>query len=208
MNREFWEEPEDYISPSNPEAMPSGTQNPYLTLFARIDFSLNGLAEELSELSGVEVAPFNSYHLTVKSIGEVSDSEVRDVVSSVSEVVMETPSFEVTLDGVGAFPNCLHIPVTDSRELVEFHRELCNIPQIRVGEYEGDEYVPHVTIAKFSSRDINWGAVHNIVSQYVDTCWATPTIEQVYLVKDSPGSTPEFFPSFQSITDFELQSES
>ncbi len=93
--------------------------------------------------------------LVVKRLGEKSPErlapEVRDVVAG-------TAPFQLRIDGIGSFaePTTGRSPVVylrvDSPALEALHRRLCD----RFGAIdglEGDEYVPHVTIARGGNAD-------------------------------------------------------
>lgn len=204
MNDEFWEQPEKHISPTTPSEMPSGSQNPYLTLFARVEVSLSGLAEELSAVDGVKIAPFESYHITVKTLGEVPESDIETIVDCLSETIASYSTFEVTLQGVSMFPNCIYVPVVNETKLVGLHNALCHRSALTSNAYEGTSYTPHMTIGKFTESDIDDNTLSNIFEQYQDTTWGTQTIEELHLVKDTPEGSPSIFPSFTVVTDFEI----
>lgn len=207
MSDEFWESPEKYtISPSEPEAAPSGMQNPYLTLFARIDVSFNGLVEELSSLDGVKVAPFESYHLTLKQIGEFGEDDISQLVSEVSDEIRSTESFKVKLEGVDVFPNCVYVPVVEAEALESLHCSLCSLPSLESNGFEGDDYIPHVTIAKFVDESVDSRAVYEVLENYRDEEWVELRVERIHLVKDKPVQAENVvFPPFESVGEFVLK---
>lgn len=205
MSDEFWEVPEEYtFSQCEPDSAPSGVQNPYLTLFARVDVSFNGLVEELEDIDGVCTAPFDSYHLTVKQIGEFGEERVSELVSNIDSTLTDVDEFEVSLEGVDVFPNCVYIPVSDSDLLFDLHMSLCQLPNLEANGFEGGQYIPHVTVAKFTDSDVDTEEVYDVLSNYVDTDWVDVTIDSIHLVKDKPVSEKKMFPPFESIGRFDL----
>lgn len=205
MSDDFWDGAEDFsVSPSEPDSAPSGVQNPYLTLFARVDVSFNGLVEELSDIDGVSTAPFDSYHLTVKQIGEFGEEQVSELVSNIDSTLDDVGSFEVSLGGVDVFPNCVYIPIQDSELLCDLHMSLCQLPNLEANGFEGSEYVPHVTVAKFTDASVDTEEVYDVLSNYAEKDWVDVTIDSIHLVKDKPVSETKIFPPFESIGKFEL----
>jgi 2'-5' RNA ligase len=71
---------------------------------------LSDLLSELRKLNAPVkwVGPQN-LHLTLKFLGEVKDDKVPQAISIIRSCAAETPAFDLTVRGAGAFPN-LHRP--------------------------------------------------------------------------------------------------
>lgn len=208
MTDTFWDSPSEFsVIPPDPNNAPNGVINPYLTLFGRVDFSFNGLVEELAEVEGVQIAPFDSYHLTVKQIGEVEEDSLPTLLETISRISDIVDPFTVQFRGVGVFPTCIYVPVVLPSPLEQFHELLCEQTDIDIMNFEGEEYIPHITIAKFTSTDVDTEAVRDILSNYRDKNWAELQIETLYLVKDTPTGEDRVFYPFESVGEFTFQSE-
>jgi RNA 2',3'-cyclic 3'-phosphodiesterase len=66
---------------------------------AHIGASLGG------ELSGARFTPADNLHLTLKFMGELAQSAVERLAEQAAAKLAREPGFEVTLEGLGAFPN-------------------------------------------------------------------------------------------------------
>jgi 2'-5' RNA ligase len=100
-----------------------------------------------------------NYHVTLRFIGDVDDSDAREVASLLGRV--RRGPFELRLDGLTSFggkkPRAVVATVASSPALMEAQAEQERLMQ-RIGlEPEGRKYTPHVTLARLrdsSSRDV------------------------------------------------------
>src|SRR5688500_11956263 len=117
---------------------------------------LIGLQENLGQ-SGVKVKwvePEN-LHVTRLFLGEVDQREVIDVCRAVGEVASSLPSFGVTVEGAGAFPNPRRPRIVwvgvgqGAKEVCSLHDALEN-SLLNLGCYRREErrYTPHVTLGR------------------------------------------------------------
>jgi 2'-5' RNA ligase len=96
------------------------------------------------------VAP-ESYHLTVRFIGEVDEGRFDDIDAALSRV--QTTAFDLTLEGVSTFgkesaPHTLWVGVQRNDTLAALHAKV-DRALVRVGlEPESRKYLPHVTLAR------------------------------------------------------------
>ena len=102
----------------------------------------------------------STLHITVKVLsvlGENIDPQHLETLFVRSQRVLHGfRSFEVTFRGLGIFPTSIYVRVEDrldqlrlinKRIIAEFGN------QVERGRYDGDSYVPHVTIATFNTRE-------------------------------------------------------
>ena len=102
---------------------------------------------------GLAWVPSTKLHLTMKFLGEVPDSDALRLVAAADVVAARHQPFEMTLGGVGAFPNFRRARVvwigvaTDPRlELLHHDLEMaCGEAGIEV---EGRPFRPHITLAR------------------------------------------------------------
>jgi 2'-5' RNA ligase len=100
-----------------------------------------------------------NYHVTLRFIGDVDDSDAREIASLLGRV--RRGPFELRLDGLTSFggkkPRAVVATVAPSPALMEAQAEQERLMQ-RIGlEPEGRKYTPHVTLARLrdsSSRDV------------------------------------------------------
>jgi 2'-5' RNA ligase len=100
-----------------------------------------------------------SYHLTLRFIGDVDFIVAREVASMLDQV--KRPSFELRFDGLSSFggrkPRAVVAAVAPSQALLDLQAEHERLLR-RIGlEPEGRKYIPHVTLARLrasSSRQV------------------------------------------------------
>ncbi len=118
------------------------------------------LQEKLAQ-TGVEVKwvePEN-LHVTLLFLGEVDDREVLQVCRAVAEQTQQHPSFTMSIETVGCFPNprrprVLWIGVGEgAQELCALHDGL-ERPLLDLGCYRREErkYTPHITLGRVKSE--------------------------------------------------------
>ena len=96
------------------------------------------------------VAP-ESYHLTVRFIGEVDEGRFDDIDAALSRV--QTTAFDLTLEGVSTFgkesaPHTLWVGVQRNEALASLHGKV-DRALVSIGfEPESRKYSPHVTLAR------------------------------------------------------------
>lgn len=104
-----------------------------------------GLAADL-----LDATPRDHHTLIVKRLG---DGDFRSLTRDVRQQVAGTPPFAARVDGIDVFedPPTGAAPVVylrvESPQLVALHRGLCEHHE-PVDGLEGDDYVPHVTVAR------------------------------------------------------------
>jgi 2'-5' RNA ligase len=126
---------------------------PVLTAAADVSHALQARVATLAPAARLTWIPTDRMHLTIRFLGEVGTSQVRMLESAFAES-LETPSFVVTLDRVGAFPargpaRVLWLGIGSGRsELVQLEREVSG--RLKGLGVVGDNppYTPHLTLAR------------------------------------------------------------
>lgn len=118
----------------------------------------------ITSLPGVECYPEPYWHITVKGLGfvvqdpsgpeEISAAGLREVARAARHVFAEQPAFDVRLGRVNAFPEVVFVEVLDGSPVRELNRRLLDyLPQIVRYPFDGPRFLPHVSIARFTSND-------------------------------------------------------
>src|SRR5882672_11120459 len=98
-------------------------------------------------------APAEKLHLTMKFLGDVDDVGASRLIDAADEVARRHRPFEMTLGGVGAFPNfrrarVVVMEVESEPKLEWLHHDL----EVACGaagfEVEGRPFRPHITLAR------------------------------------------------------------
>jgi RNA 2',3'-cyclic 3'-phosphodiesterase len=119
-------------------------------------------------LSGARWIERDSYHLTLRFIGDVEEGLARDLAEALDGVAV--PSFVTRLKGLGAFggakPHVLYVAMEANPELKRLqaaHERVCQ----QVGLVsESRKFTPHVTLARLRRTDSGevqrYIAAHNL----------------------------------------------
>lgn len=142
------------------------------SLNAPVPASVSRLARGLAA-DTIEATPRDRHTFVIKRLGEGS---LREFTPTVRETLRGVEPIPVRIDGVGMFrePTAGRGPVVyldvESPELMAVHRGLCE-PFEPVDGFEGDEYTPHVTIARGGDAD-------RLLDREVTESW---TIESLFV---------------------------
>jgi len=120
------------------------------------------VAEDLAIMKGgIEGARWidpDSYHITLRFAGDITDRAAHELTLELQRVVA-MPSFSITLSGMGLFgsknPHSLYVRVEDNVDLCRLqamHERICQSIGL---EPEQRKFIPHVTLARLrgSSAD-------------------------------------------------------
>ncbi len=123
-------------------------------LFVAVDFPPE-VVEQLTTLcfgiQGVRWVPSEQIHLTIRFIGQVDESQFRDIRSALTEVSM--PPFTVRLRGAGYFPprkkpKVLWVGLEKNPEILKLHAATQQALE-RIGiARESRKFHPHVTLGR------------------------------------------------------------
>ena len=120
-----------------------------------------------SELRSVDQRQIYSYpstlRITVKGIGVLDEekldwSKLESIFARIKNVVSEFRPFEISLRGLGIFPTSIHVKVLDpTNQLQMMNKRLSEelAGQVDTSAYDGETYIPHVTIASFNTKDVD-----------------------------------------------------
>jgi len=102
---------------------------------------------------GLAWVPAHKLHLTLKFLGDADESRVAGLASIVEKLVARHRPFELTLAGIGAFPNLrrprvVWMGVEGESRLELLHHDV-EVAAADLGyEVEGRPFRPHVTLAR------------------------------------------------------------
>ena len=121
---------------------------------------LVALQENLAKtVAGVKWVGPENLHITLLFLGEVDDRDLPAVCRAVEEVTQALPSFALSIEGAGCFPNTRRPRVlwvgagAGTQEVVALHDAL-EPPLLALGCYRREErkYAPHVTLGRLKSE--------------------------------------------------------
>lgn len=108
---------------------------------------------------GIRWVPLDNFHLTIKFLGEVDNTEVHQVCKVIRDVTDDYPPFPLTFHGTGVMPNLqkprsLYVDIQDpTGNLVEMVGRLEKSLAKEMGfKQEPRDYRPHLTLGRTRSN--------------------------------------------------------
>lgn len=112
------------------------------------------IGQKESQLTGVKWVEKENLHITCKFLGEVSESQLKELISELEKNLRKGISIRVKITGFGAFPDfrrprVLWLGVEGEKEkLVKVWEEVEKATsKLKIGERERN-YIPHLTIGR------------------------------------------------------------
>ena len=200
------------------KAIRESRKHPFLVALAFLSKDSLGpvieVQEHLRKLDSRHIYhPSNTLHITIKPMGSfglrIKEQNLSKILDNSRTVASESKSFEVTLQGLAYFPDVLYAKIAEGRrEIIQLNKSLAkNLKgMVDSGQYEGDQMVPHVTLATFTASD-----VHDLLKEVRRANQlkiGKMTIEEIVVVKAYLhryyGPERERANSFEKIAEFRL----
>lgn len=116
---------------------------------------------ELKNLDRRQVyAKPSTFHITIKGLGflgeKFDEGKLETLLKKTASIVSEFNPFDIKFSGLGMFPTSIHVRVEDPTDQLRMmnKRILQELgSDTDASEYDGDSYVPHVTLATFATKD-------------------------------------------------------
>jgi 2'-5' RNA ligase len=125
---------------------------------------LHSLVRSIEHIPGVEPYPESYWHLTIKGIGfeaktaaqpdEVTGPDFGRIADTAARVFDRQPAFHVSIGSVSGFPEVVFAEVWDSLPVRELNTRLLEaLPHLLRYPFDGENFLPHVSIARFTSSE-------------------------------------------------------
>lgn len=110
-----------------------------------------------SRYDGVKWEKPEKLHITLKFLGDVDDSQAKDIAVLLKKLALSYISFNLTLKELGGFPNLkkpriLYIGLSKNTQLSKFVNELEKQLAELGFEKEARKFIPHITIGRVKKR--------------------------------------------------------
>ena len=125
---------------------------------------LRDIVRQIEHIPGVEPYPESYWHLTVKGLGfeaepatrpdDVSQRDFGRIAQAAQKLFAAQPAFEVTIGPANGFPEVVFAEVLDSLPVRELNTQLLDaFPDLLRYPFDGEVFLPHVSVARFTSDD-------------------------------------------------------
>ncbi len=96
-----------------------------------------------------------SFHMTLRFIGDIDDALARDVADALNDADLRP--FEISIKGIDVFggnkPHAIIARIEENPELIRLHAAQERICQSLGLEPEGRKFIPHITLARLRDPD-------------------------------------------------------
>jgi 2'-5' RNA ligase len=141
----------------------------FLALLVRLEDApaqdyVRHLQQRLDGIPGVELYPDFYWHITIKGVGfqvikktmpdDVLREHVPRIATQARKLFEREPAFEARLGPPTAFPEVIILEVHDGGRVRELNMRICEeLPELPHQPFDGETFLPHVSIARFTSND-------------------------------------------------------
>ncbi|MEX1196167.1 MAG: 2'-5' RNA ligase family protein [Dehalococcoidia bacterium] len=120
--------------------------------------------ERIEGIPGIDPYPEHYWHITIKGVGflmespaepdEVSAAGADGLAEAARPVIEEVAPFDVRAGPVSAFPEVVILEVHDGGQVRALNTSLLErVPGLMRSPIDGRVFLPHISIARFSSND-------------------------------------------------------
>ncbi|MFB6346534.1 MAG: RNA 2',3'-cyclic phosphodiesterase [bacterium] len=140
--------------------------------------TLEPMAVELADTTNIKTVRPENYHLTVKFLGDISQSDCRDFDSLLQSRLPTPGPLKLDVEHVGVFPSMEHpsvvwagIEPTESLQLV--HDEVESVALDLDFDPEDHDFRPHVTLGRYKNSMNNKQKLLEWIQNYGDEHFAS-----------------------------------
>ena len=189
----------------------------YLAFLVRIEDAatqqyIASATERLEGIPGVEPYPVDYWHMSVKGGGfqvikrslpdDVLREDVPRIAAGAKKLLAGQRAFEAKLGAIAGFPEVVFIEVHDGRRIRELNALLTEgLPQVPHYPIDAGVFLPHVSIARFTSNDGLAQLKETIASHRDDDGGPAVLVRRVEFVKVWLSETT---PEFQTLASYNL----
>ncbi|KAB1188208.1 MULTISPECIES: 2'-5' RNA ligase family protein [Haloferax] len=131
------------------------------------DAVLDGLSpirSELGSIPGVSLDDEDTLHVTLKLVGfgpsesgdepdEITAETLDSIADDIEAATADIDPFEVSIRRLNAFPSVVFAEPHAGGRFRTIHDRIRSLDDVPTFQYEGDDYVPHVSLAHFETGD-------------------------------------------------------
>lgn len=190
----------------------------YLTFLIRVDNpsikkATKVVQDALSEIKCMDPFPPEYLHVTVKETNcfysqtgseddELTQDQVDNVISAVSEALVGVNSFEIEFENINHFRSNIVIEAHDGGEVREMNMRLMGLEEIKILAYDYPKFLPHMSVCQFKCSE-NHEELVNLLEEMRNTQVGSFYVESIDLVKAILPKTGRH-PTLETLNSFKL----
>lgn len=134
-----------------------------------------------------------SIHLTLKFLGNINENNVDEIVELLRRVSKKYEAFNLTLSGIGVFPNnrsprVLWVGIDINDSLTRLQNDIEEEIYLTGFEKEKRKFTPHLTLGRFKTSR-GKGALMDKIDLYHDNRFSSIYVRSVLLMRSDLGQT-------------------
>lgn len=176
------------MSETEPNISTSGYFRAFIAIDVKLDDRLVSVLNTLRKTEAyLKIVNPNNLHITLKFLGNISESIVSNITNIVQESVKDRKPFSMKIHGMGAFPNMRNISVIwsgiyNSEQLIEIAEYLDVNLELMGFKPEKRKFSPHLTIARMKGvRHID--SVQKVIKDNINTEFGEILVNSIKLKK-------------------------
>lgn len=128
-------------------------------------------------------------HLTMVFMGDMAERNMVDIISSTGNALKDIAPFEISLSGMGVFPDIrrprvLWLGLKGDLERLSTLRDRLQAPLEPFGvEQEKRPFTPHLTLARFKRAVKDAALLKNVIEKYSDITGPEGRLDELILFK-------------------------
>jgi 2'-5' RNA ligase len=145
-------------------------------------------------IPGVEPYPEDYWHITIKGIGfeakdaaqpdDIADADIDGIAGVAREIFAGQLAFDVQIGPLSAFPEVVFAEVRNSLPVRHLNRRLLELmPGLIRYPFDGEVFLPHVSIARFTSNEGLSKLKERLAAQREGAPGPTLHVAEVHLVR-------------------------
>ncbi|RDZ63187.1 hypothetical protein C5B90_08465 [Haloferax sp. Atlit-12N] len=126
--------------------------------------ALSPVRTELGSIPGVSLDDEDTLHVTLKLVGfgpsesgngseKITPEELDTITRDLEAATADIDPFEVSIRRLNAFPSVVFAEPHADGQFRALHDRIRSLDGVPTFQYEGDDYVPHVSLAHFETTD-------------------------------------------------------
>ena len=130
-----------------------------------------------------------NFHITLKFLGELKESELLEVKKNLIEVISDQRSFEIGIDGLDAFPNLKHPKIIwagikkNKEKMVNLHEKI-EARMVELGfEAEKHDYTPHITLGRLRKSEDDYGLIKEQIKDFPSALNMQELVDKVTIME-------------------------
>ena len=125
----------------------------FVSVDVPVSDSIKDLLSELKGIRNVKVSPENQMHITLKFLGDTDEKKVMRLCSSLRDALKDTKDFDITIEGVGTFPNIrnprvIWLGVKDPKGLIDAADIIDSCVKGLNLNCDDKRFSPHMTVGR------------------------------------------------------------